>query len=196
MTGDQLIVLGLLAAAFIAGWVAGTAREGREGRSRPDHGEDATRGQPRPTGVKTEGRRADAQAALEASRRALNRVIARYHQAVTAWLQDEPPATTSEPLASEVLELADEMESASTHLNGTSAQQVRSTALQLRRLGAELSSNPQGELAPVLDKLEQNLVAATVTFSKARRFSRTTTTSDRAPSALDEAERPAAIQRS
>ncbi len=33
MTGEQLILLGLLAAAFVAGWVAGTAREGKE---RPD----------------------------------------------------------------------------------------------------------------------------------------------------------------
>jgi hypothetical protein len=194
MTGDQLIVLGLLAVAFIAGWVAGTAREGREESRRADQGETGSGEQPGPAVVKKDRQRQDAQAALQECRHALNRVVGLYHRAVTAWLQDEAPATISGPLASEVRELADAMESASAHLQGSSsAQQVRSAALELRRLAADLSSNPQLELAPVLDHLERNLVAATVAFSKARRA---TTPGDRRPSTLHEADRLAAVQRS
>jgi len=197
MTGEQLILLGLLAAAFVAGWVAGTAREGKRETRPPDDAEYGGRKWPRPVRTQRDGRGQPAQDALQECRQALNRVTGRYHRTVTAWLQDEVPATISAQLASELLGLADRMESASAQLHGSSsAQELRSTALQLRQLATELSSNPELESAWVLDQLERNLVAATVAVSKARRLGRKPRSGERRPSSVLEAEGPAASQRS
>jgi hypothetical protein len=195
MTGEQLTVLGLLAAAFVAGWVAGSRREGKRESSRSD----AEAGDRKwlPARGHGDGRTRHAQVALQECRQALNRVTSRYHGTVTAWLQDEAPATISAQLANEVLGLADAMESASVQLHGSSsARELRSSAQELRQLATELSSNPQLELPWVLDHLEQDLVAATVAVSSARRLARKTRSDDGRPSSVLDPESPAASQRS
>jgi hypothetical protein len=196
MTGEQLIVLGLLAAAFIAGWIAGTATNEKKDSG---HREDAETGaeRPEPARMQIDGGQEDLQAALLQSRLALDRVIGRYHQAVTAWLHEEPTATIFDPMASELLELAEAIESTSAHNHSSwSDPQLRSTALELRRLAWEVSSDRQLELAPVLDQLEQSLVAASVAFSKARRSTRLTRSADPRISKAHEPDHQTTAQRS
>jgi hypothetical protein len=197
MNGEQLIVLGLLAGAFIAGWIAGTARDERRDGRRRDYAETGGKERPEPAGPETDGRQRDLQAALLESRRALDRVIGRYHRAVTAWLHDEATATILDPMAGEVLQLAEAVESISAHhqVSG-SDQQLRSTALELRRLAWELSSNRQLEVASLLDQLEQNLVAASVALSKARRSTRLARSADPRLSMVHEPDHQATAQRS
>ena len=182
MTNEQIIVLALFAGAFLAGWVthALTAAASRRLRA------------PAPTVRIGAAEAADAafdvrfKAAVDESRRELERAIRAYHTTVTLSLDGDgngngkehgkaasSPATSLDVLVRALAALSIAVEHASRELEGddTLATKLHATGSELRLLAQEvLLHEADAELPPtIFDRLEQHLTsAAAVILAPAR----------------------------
>jgi hypothetical protein len=196
VTTEQLIILGFLAAAFVAGWIAhalvGTARArtgspgglppmspgpafrlpnvGFEERLRVDR-RDALRSAAidAPPARGFEGATRDSREELARANRA-------YHAAVVGSLRDEDGRSGQavfEVLATALAALSGAVDHASGELDPFDpvAGKLRGTAADLRRLADDVMRHArERELpTPILDRLEQHLIsAASVIFASGR----------------------------
>jgi hypothetical protein len=165
VTNEQIIILALFAAAFLAGWVthALTAAASRRLRAPAPSNRNAL------VPVTLAAPTADRfEAAVDESRRELERAIRAYHTTVTLSLEDGGPAS-SPPTSLDVLvralaALSIAVEHASRELEGDNAlaTKLHATGSELRLLAQEvLLHEADAELPPtIFDRLEQHLTTA------------------------------------
>jgi hypothetical protein len=153
-TREQVIILGFIAGAFVAGWLT---RALTELRTRPAR--DAPDRSPPPS--------ARLGRAVGDSRRELERAIRAYHAAVSSTLENggtgAPGESKLENLARALAAFATAVDRASAELGEDEplAARLRASALELHELSLDLLLHPRGEELPIVfDELEQNLISA------------------------------------
>jgi len=160
MTTEQGIILGFLAAAFLAGWIAHAvvvwARRPHHAIAVPVDGGPA----PPSTAQRFEH-------AVHGSRDELARATRAYHAAVVGSLEDKGQAhdrSVFESLAGSLLALARSVDHASRELDAHDPlnAKLRRMGDDLRRLADDVTrhSREQEIPTPVFDRLEQNLISA------------------------------------
>ena len=176
MTTEQAIILAFLAAAFLAGWLAHTAVDGR--RSRPSRMSLAAvelepRAQP-PVSARERERPWPAQARQidadpDDTRRHLADAIRAYHAAVVRLRGNgrsgvRSDASTLEQLAGAIASLARAVDYAVPQLGARDplAERLRKLGPELQQLADDMMRHSRApELpAPVFDELEQHLISA------------------------------------
>ena len=176
MTTEQLIILGFLACAFLAGWVAralvGAVRHTAAGASPPLESAEAAPVRPAraaaPTRAMSRPREWNLRGAVNEGRDELGRAVRAYHAAVVRTLgnRNELPSDTNtlETLATALVALSRAVDHASSELDSTHplTGRLRGTGVELRRLADDVMRHSREREVPagVLDQLEQHLISA------------------------------------
>jgi hypothetical protein len=169
VTTEQLIILALFAAAFLAGWIA---RALIGGGSRAGASPRMAKGEPARGSV---GQRFEG--AVHESRHELARATHAYHAAVVRSLRNGKESGSSESsleaLAGALVALSRAVDHASTELEAQHplSEKLQSTGLELRRLADDVMRHSRERELPtgVFDQLEQHLIsAASIIFTSDR----------------------------
>ena len=163
MTTEQLIILGFLALAFLAGWIA-RALVGRVvsrlSQKEPMPAPTPARGSPIPA-------RREIKAAVRLSRDELTRAVRAYHAAVVRTFRNgadgQSGQSSLEALSVALVSLARAVDHEARALGPEQelTARLQSTGSELRRLADDVMQHSQRELpAGVFDQLEQHLISA------------------------------------
>jgi hypothetical protein len=185
LTSEQTIILALLAAAFVAGWIARGSTSGGESEETGEDLEPAAKRQPVQEPSPAEG----FESAVRVSRQALDRAIGAYHTAVALWLREGEAGTASEAMfevfARDLTALATAVDgvSAEFELRHPLSEKLRQSGSELRRLAVDVSAYSRERRLPtgVFDRSEQHLMSAASTISVCTPEPRTSRRSPRRP---------------
>jgi hypothetical protein len=170
VTSEQAIILAVIAAAFVGGWIVHALTGGPA-----EHGADPAEPEPLLLEAEVNGRAngevvlADA---VDHSREALDRAVTDYHAAVALWLRDGDASTASDAMFSlfghDAVRLAHAVEDVSDVLaEDPLCDELRTSGSELRRLGQEMIMLPRATTLPpeILDRSEDSLISAASAIS-------------------------------
>jgi len=165
VTTEQLIILGFLALAFLAGWIA-RALVGRV-VSRLSQKEPVPVPAPTPARGSPIPARREIKAAVRLSRDELTRAVRAYHAAVVRTFRNgadgQSGQSSLEALSVALVSLARAVDHEARTLGPEQelTARLQSTGSELRRLADDVMQHSQRELpAGVFDQLEQHLISA------------------------------------
>ena len=178
VTSEQAIILALIAAAFVSGWIV----HALTGEHAEPEGSEAAEPAPEPEPVpfvveagangRANGHEVVLADAVDNSREALDRAVTDYHAAVALWLREGDASTASHAMFSffghDVVQLAHAVEDVSDVLaEDPLCDELRTSGSELRRLGQEMIMCPRGTRLPpeILDRSEDSLLSAASAIS-------------------------------
>jgi hypothetical protein len=160
VTTEQAIILALLAAAFVAGWLTHAVTEART--------REETKPRPKTPHLRPEARVSLADGAVRRSRQELDRAVLAYQSAVVASVQNGNGGGSSkmsfERLAGALVGLVAALDRAAEELrtHHPLAEQLREAGLELKRLANAVRLHARDRELPtgICDQLEQHLLSA------------------------------------
>jgi hypothetical protein len=174
VTSEQAIILALIAAAFVSGWIV----HALTGEHAEQEGSEAAEPEPAPVVVeagangRANGHEVVLADAVDNSREALDRAVTDYHAAVALWLREGDASAASHAMFSffghDVVQLAHAVEDVSDVLaEDPLCDELRTNGSELRRLGQEMIMCPRGTRLPpeILDRSEDSLLSAASAIS-------------------------------